>query len=262
MRRVFIGVFALTAMLLGSVAPGLANNTWNGYHVADGNDDPHDGTPSVTLVDDLGDYAAQYSYSAVVTDWNGVPGPLSLTSLDGGSPAPAACDNVGTDAAGIAIKGTTHVCNAAYGKNGWLGLARIWVSGDGHIEAGVALMNDSYLLEPGSVYNNPVVWRHVLCQEVGHTFGLGHQGSPKKQSCMNDRWGLTNTAFQGPNQHDYDTLNEIYGLASSDGGDGGSSKPCNPNRKNCPNGANVHVAPRAGGGWIVTYTFPASHGLH
>ena len=152
------------------------------------------------------------------------------------------------------------MCNDAYGKNGWLGLTRIWLAGDGHIEAGVALMNDSYFFETDSVYNNPTAWRHVLCQEIGHTFGLGHQGSPKKKSCMNDRWGLTNPDFQSPNAHDYDVLDELYG-SSGDGGDGGGSKPCNPNRKNCPNGTNVHFAPRAGGGWIVTFTVPAGRQL-
>lgn len=156
--------------------------------------------------------------------------------------------------------GTIHVCNGEYGQNGWLRLARIWLAGDGHIEAGVALMNDSYLMESGSVYDNSVAWRHVLCQEVGHTFGLAHQKSPKKQSCMNDSWGLTNPDFQSPNAHDYETLNEIYGAASGDDGNGGNTKPCNPNRPNCPNGANVDFVPRAGGGWMVTFTVPTGSG--
>ena len=56
---------------------------------------------------------------------------------------------------------------------------------------------------------------------------------------MNDRWGLTNVNFQSPNQHDYDTLNEIYGSGSGDGG-GGRPKACNPNRPNCPNAATLN----------------------
>ena len=257
MRRTFIVVAALS-MLVFIAAPGLANNTWNGYHWADGGADPHDGVISLTLVDDLDAYGTEYS--AVFADWNGSPGPLTLNP---GTPGerPDACDNVATNAAGNDIVGTIHVCNDEYGQNGWLGLARIWIAPDGHIEAGVALMNDSYLFDSGSAYDNSVARRHVLCQEVGHTFGLDHQGSPKKQSCMNARWGLTNPDFQSPNAHDYDTLNEIYGIASSDGGDGDSSKPCNPNRPNCPNGANAHIAPRAGGGWIVTFTVPTGPGL-
>lgn len=256
MRRTLTLLIAL-AMLMAIAATGLANNTWNGYHWADADGDDHsDSGITLTLVNDLLDFYLNL-YDPVLTDWQ-TKGPLTLDPGASGS-RPDACDNVATEAAGTQILGTTHVCNDEYGKNGWLGLARIWVASDGHIEAGVALMNDSYFQESGSVYNDPIAWRHVLCQEIGHTFGLAHQGSPKKQSCMNDRWGLFDTAFEGPNQHDYDTLNEIYITAGSD--DGGSSKPCNPNRKNCPSGANVHFAPRPGGGWIVTFTVPAWQGL-
>ena len=250
MRRAFTLLIAL-AMLMLSAAPGLANNTWNGYHWADDPGDPHDGDITLTLVNDLSRYTTQYPL--VVSDWDGAPGPLMLNSPDALpiDPRPLACENNSSETAASQIQDTIHACNAEYGKIGWLGLARIWVASDGHIDAGVALMNDSYFQEPGSVYNNPVAWRHVLCQEIGHTFGLDHQGSPKKQSCMNSRWGLTNEAFQSPNQHDFDTLNEIYGLAGGD--DGGDPKPCNPNRPNCPSGANVHIAARPGGGWIVTF---------
>ena len=202
MRRAFILVIAL-AMLLLSAAAALANNTWNGYHWADeanGANDPHDGSISLTLVDDLTAYGPEYA--AAVDDWNrdttGADGPLSFSSSKA-SPddRPLACENVATEEAGNAIKGAIHVCNYGYGKIGWLGLARIWLAADGHIEGGVALMNDSYMLESGSVYDNPYAWRHVLCQEIGHTFGLDHQGSPKKQSCMNARWGLTDPNFVG-----------------------------------------------------------------
>ena len=257
MRRVVVGVVALTVLLLGAV-PVMANNTWAEYHWADGVD-LHDGSISLSLIDDLTAYSTENGL--VLGDWDGGPGPLALASTKAAViDRPVACDNVNTGAAGDAISGTIHVCNDVYGENGWLGLARIWIAGDGHIEAGVALMNDSYTFKADSVYNNPVAWQHVLCQEIGHTFGLDHQGSPRKQSCMNDRWGLTSIDFDSPNQHDYDTLNEIYG--SGDAGDGDGSKPCNPNRKNCPaNGANVTVTPRAGGGWIVTFTFPAGLGL-
>ena len=253
MRRASTLLIAL-AMLMLSAAPGLANNTWAGYHWADDPGDPHDGDITLTLVNDLTLYQNLYT-NDVVPDWNGAPGPLILNSNNFG-PRPDACDNVATDAVGVEIQDEIHVCDLAYGQNGWLGLARIWVASDGHIDAGVALMNDSYFQEPDSVYNNPVAWRHVLCQEIGHTFGLSHQGSPKKASCMNSRWGLTNPDFWSPNAHDFATLSEIYGSAGGDDGGGGSSKPCNPNRPNCPSGANVHFAPRPGGGWIVTFIVP------
>jgi hypothetical protein len=247
-------------LLLGSAA-ALASNTWGGYHWADDSGDHDNSDISLALVNHLSEYNAQYG--PVLDDWdqvaNGGKGPLLLTSISK-TARPSACDGVATDAAGIAIAGAIHVCNGPYTQNGWLGLARIWVDSNGHIEAGVVLMNDSYLLQPESVYNNPVAWQHVLCQEIGHTFGLDHQKSPKKQSCMNDRWGLTNADFTGPNQHDFNTLNEIYGTVSGDTEDGGNSKPCNPKSPKCNPGANVHFAPRSGGGWIITYTVPPGRG--
>lgn len=140
-------------------------------------------------------------------------------------------------------------------------LARIWLAPDGHIDAGVALMNDCTMMESGSAYNDPNAWQHVLGQEIGHTFGLDHQGSPKKQSSMNDRLGLTDVNFVGPARHDYDTLYEIYGSGSADAEGGGGSKPCNPKSPKFQSRANVHFAPRPGGGWIVTYTVPPGRGL-
>lgn len=106
--------------------------------------------------------------------------------------------------------GKVRVCNAAYGKNGWLGVAEIWISG-GHILYGRTRLNDSYYST--STYNKPE-WRNlVMCQEVGHTFGLGHQdenfGNANLGSCMD----YTNkpATNQHPNVHDYEHLEAIYG---------------------------------------------------
>jgi hypothetical protein len=66
--------------------------------------------------------------------------------------------------------GRVEVCNGNYGDNGWLGFAQIWINSD-HITQGAAKMNDTYL---GSVYSTTNK-QHVICQEVGHTSGHGHQ---------------------------------------------------------------------------------------
>jgi len=117
-----------------------------------------------------------------------------------------------------ATSGRVEVCNAKYGQNGWLGLATVWTSG-GHIVQGTAKMNDTYF---GMTRYNKPGWRHlVMCQEVGHTFGLAHQdeinANTNLGSCMDyssDPDGklaepdqLTN---EFPNQHDYDQLELIY----------------------------------------------------
>lgn len=66
-----------------------------------------------------------------------------------------------------ATSGRVEVCNAKYGSTGWIGLASVWTSGVPIVQ-GTAKMNDSY-------YMNSYTKRQVMCQEVGHTFGLGHQ---------------------------------------------------------------------------------------
>jgi hypothetical protein len=105
--------------------------------------------------------------------------------------------------------GRVEVCNGKYGNNGWLGIAQIWASGN-HITQGVTKLNDTYFTMP--TYNTPA-WRNlVMCQEVGHLFGLDHQDenftNPPLGTCMD----YTNdpTPNQHPNAHDYEQLELIY----------------------------------------------------
>lgn len=110
-----------------------------------------------------------------------------------------------------AVAGKIRVCNQSYGKNGWLGLASINLDSNGHISQGTAKMNDSY----ASVYaGDPNEAAHVMCQEVGHTFGLGHtsEDGSTQNTCMDYSSSPTSTA---PNQHDYDELGIIYGHTDS-----------------------------------------------
>jgi hypothetical protein len=102
--------------------------------------------------------------------------------------------------------GQAEICNASYGRNGWLGLAQIWVSGS-HITQGVVKMNDTYMSK--APYNTAAEKNHVMCQEVGHIFGLGHQDESGADlgTCM-DYSMSTNS--QHPNAHDYEQLQQIY----------------------------------------------------
>lgn len=104
-----------------------------------------------------------------------------------------------------AVSGKIRVCNAAYGKNGWLGLASINISGD-HITQGTAKMNDSYT---STWTGDPNEARHVMCQEVGHDFGLGHtsEDGSSQNTCMDYSRSATSVS---PNQHDYDQLASMY----------------------------------------------------
>jgi hypothetical protein len=102
--------------------------------------------------------------------------------------------------------GRVEVCSRTYGNNGWLGLAQIWISGS-HITKGVAKMNDTYFNLPQ--YNNNDEKLHVMCQEVGHTLGLGHtsEDGTSQKTCMDYSNDPESTL---PNAHDYDMLEQIY----------------------------------------------------
>jgi len=118
------------------------------------------------------------------------------------------------------VAGTTQVCNRSYGNNGWLGLASInLASGTKHITQGSAKMNDTYFNT--AKYNNPNERQHVMCQEIAHTYGLGHQSEDgsSQNSCMdyfsNTGANAGSTVSTRPNKHDFDQLNLIYSSLDS-----------------------------------------------
>lgn len=133
--------------------------------------------------------------------------------------------------------GRVEVCNSAYGENGWLGIAQIWAyrGKDGHIAQGVVKVNDTYFNWPE--YDSSA-WRNfVMCQEVGHTFGLDHQdeifANTNLGTCMDYTNDPDGTVFgqldnQHPNTHDYEMLEQIYAhvnSTSSGPGKGNGKKP-------------------------------------
>jgi hypothetical protein len=174
-----------------------ANHAWGNYHWART-------TPQFTLK--LGDNLSTSWKSLLATtsiDWNSGNTPIMTSIVAGGSNKRCAM-----------VVGTTQVCNGTYGNNGWLGLATINITGGVHITQGSAKMNDTYFNT--AKYNNPNERLHVICQEVAHTFGLGHQSEDgsSQNSCM-DYFSNTgayagSTVSTKPNQHDFDMLNSIY----------------------------------------------------
>lgn len=108
--------------------------------------------------------------------------------------------------------GRVEVCGSKYGFNGWLGMASVWVSGD-HITQGTVKVNDTYFNT--ATYNKPEWRRLVMCQEVGHTFGLDHQdenfSNPNLGTCMDYTNNPTGPpSNEHPNSHDYEQLETIY----------------------------------------------------
>jgi hypothetical protein len=105
--------------------------------------------------------------------------------------------------------GQIEVCSERYGYNGWLGIAQIWIS-SGHITQAITKVNDSYFNT--TKYNTPA-WRlFVMCEEIGHTFGLDHQDENFNNSNLNSCMDYTSDPIsnQHPNGHDYAELEDIY----------------------------------------------------
>ncbi len=119
--------------------------------------------------------------------------------------------------------GNVEICNSTYGSTGWLGIAGIWVAKGKHITRGYVKVNDTYLTNGNYTTS---AWRQmVLCQEIGHVFGLGHQdenfGNQNLNTCMD--YTSNPESNQHPNQHDYDLLATKYEHLDGSGGGGGKN---------------------------------------
>jgi len=213
-------VFALIAMLAISSFPVGATHAWGNYHWA------RSSNPlALSVVDNMtSDW--DDNLDGAIADWN-QSSVLDLTEEAGS-------DDANTRNRCRASSGKLVSCNYTYGNNGWLGLAQIWVKG-GHISQGSAKMNDTYFNSPSY---DETARSHVVCQEIGHLFGLTHQdeSGADLNTCMDYDSNLSNAH---PNNHDYQMLEQIYEHLDSGGGGG---KPGGGGGK--PNGfenANVHA---------------------
>lgn len=197
MRKTLITTLAtLTALVLVAAVPlaSQASHAWGSYHWA------RSSNPVAIPVIDSMTGAWDANLQEAIADWDTPVGPypdvLTVRYEPGNSSSK-------TRQRCRAAEGKVRSCNAAYGYNGWLGLAQIWVSG-GHIVQAVAKMNDSYL----SAYDD-TARQHVICQEIGHAWGLGHQSESGADlhTCMDYALALDNRA---PNAHDFEQLALIY----------------------------------------------------
>ena len=218
LRTITLTGFTLAALMFSSAS--MADHSWGKYKWK---------PSSIPFHLDLGhnvipDWDAHLTNAS--TDWN-----ISLvlgTTVVAGSTTddPEACSPE---------YGNVQVCSYEYGENGWLGLARIYIDRAFTIIAGITKQNDTYFKMP---YYNTAAWRQlVMCQEIGHTFGLAHQDETFDNvnlgTCMdytNDPDGsIDELSNEHPNLHDFDQLESIY--ATDD--DGGGGRDCNPKSKKC-----------------------------
>lgn len=183
------------AMLVGWAAtPAQASHSWNGYHWA------RSGEARLTIISSVTSSWSN-ALSVANSDWN--RSAYLQNTIVAGSTTSTARQQCAFPA------GAIRVCNFAYGNTGWSGLASIrLVSGTRHISTGTAKMNDTFLGSAGSAKR-----QGVMCQEVGHDFGLAHQdenfNNPNLGTCMDytNNWSTN----QHPNTHDYNQLAAQYG---------------------------------------------------
>ena len=90
-------------------------------------------------------------------------------------------------------------------------------------------MNDTYFNT--AKYNTPAWKQFVVCQEVGHIFGLDHQDENFSNANLGTCMDYTNNpgTNQHPNAHDYEQLETIY--AHLDATNTSSSKIANANAR-------------------------------
>ena len=194
MRSIIKGVLALGVAAAALTTPASATHSWGGYHWA---------RTSNPFTLKLGDNLTSAWDSYLVTtssDWS-ASSVLDTVIVAGGT-KPRSCR---------ATTGRVEVCNAAYGNTGWLGVASISITDSTHITSGTVKLNDTYYASAS--YNTPA-WRNmVMCQEVGHTFGLDHQDEAFDNPNLNTCMDYTNnpSTNQHPNSHDFDQLVTIYG---------------------------------------------------
>ena len=210
-----IGVVLASVALVGSA---LANHAWGNYHWSRSSN-PFTLQVGNNVSGNWGSYL-----STAVNDW-AVSDVLDLNLVSGN----------GSGSTCSPTSGRIEVCNGAYGNNGWLGIAQIWTTQGSHITQATTKVNDTYF---ASAPYNTSAWRQmVMCQEVGHDFGLDHQdenfNNPNLGTCMD----YTNdpSTNQHPNAHDYEELDIIY--SSHLDGSSGGGKPCNPHKPNCQGSA-------------------------
>jgi hypothetical protein len=196
--RILIAVAAVGVFLAIATA-AFADHSWNGYHWPDDN-------LQLTVVDKTS--SNLFDIPAAVKEWADEGTPIQPGMASGN-------------------QGDVDVVVKRMNAN-WLGVARISVDENGHIQAGRVELNRLYLNSLSAVE-----WDQVVCQEIGHILGLDHNrnitgtdADNDPESCMNDQATLGSAT--SPNQHDTDQLNAIYdghvdvADGGGDTGDGGS----------------------------------------
>lgn len=198
-RRQALVIGLVTSVLFALPAVTAASHAWGTYHWA------RSSNPITLSVVDNVTSTWDGHLDVARADWNQST-VLNLVEEAGAGTSGKTCK---------AINGKINVCNGLYGNTGWLGVAQIWVRGS-HINRATTRVNDTYHNSPP--YNTSEWRQFVMCQEIGHDFGLDHQDENFNNANLGTCMDYTNDprTNQHPNAHDYEELELIY--AHLDGG--------------------------------------------
>ncbi len=249
LRRLASGVLGVTwalMLLLPSDATAY-NHQWNKYHWTKTSPDQL----VLKVGDCLGSHPVQgASWSSILNNvlfhsyssWTDPD--IDIDNWSGAGSTNLGLGLVGCDDKAANIKSYSD----NYGDNGWLGLASIWiyVGKDKHIARGETKVNDYYIVDPSyDGFDQDIEWQHVLCQEIGHTFGVDHVVDP---TCMNTE--TRPLRFPEPYTGDQVLLNSssMYGhYHTGSGGGGGGGPGGGPPGGGPPGGGPPGGGPPAGG---------------
>ena len=195
-RSLLVVVVAAIALAAFPAVAG-ATHSWGGYHWA---------RTSNPITLKLGDNVSGLWDGMLVnasSDWS--QSDVLDTTIVAGGTRPKICRPT---------TGRVEVCSARYGNTGWLGVAQIWITNSVHIVKGTVKNNNYYFGSSSYPYNNTAEMQHVICQEIGHIFGLDHQSTngTSLNTCMDyyHNTSASDTLSTHPNAHDYEELGIIY----------------------------------------------------
>ena len=200
--RLLATVIAVTVAVLAIPSTAQASHAWGNYHWA------RTSNPFTLKLDNNVTSAWTSYLNTASSDWT-ASSVLNTTVVSGSFGSKTSC---------TPITGHVEVCNAAYGSTGWLGIASISITTGNHISSAFVKVNDTYFNQ--AQYNTVPYRNLVMCQEVGHTFGLDHQDVNQTNtnlgSCMDyTRNPAGPPSNEHPNAHDYAELVTIYSHTDS-----------------------------------------------
>ena len=203
--------FLVALVVILAAVPVFANHSWGGYHWA------RQSNPFTLKVYDNMTSVWEPYLAEADADWDA----SSVLDLNVIWNSPLSSVKRCSSATGV-----IEICNSKYGQTGWLGIAGISITGGNHITKGYTKLNDTYYASPS--YNTPAWRRMVVCQEIGHDFGLDHQdetfANANLGSCMDytddpdgGAGGASNNdpSNEHPNAHDYAQIESIYAHTDS-----------------------------------------------